>query len=367
MKGSMHLRRLSSGLWTAVCLLLASPVSAQADPEGRPAPYVAGEVTLEFQLDHDTGRGSSGLRRTTAEASADAEVGLWLSPVVSVQSDITLDSTDNRLSDENLVFGEAGLRAQELYLQLDFDMLRVFAGKFEVDFGVAWDDAYGIYGTDLAEEYELTERIGVGAEVQLADTALGTHKLSGSVFFADTTFLSGNLINGNDRLRRSDGGVGNTEYPSSFSLAAHGTGFILPSDVHYHAAFSYLPAGRGDPQDQLGLSFALAGEWLWTEDLSFEWLSEVVHLFHADGGNDDRTYFTASGKLTRGHVWLAPTVTQRFGKITGGTNADATLGTVSVGYDFDFGLTLSAGVRLFDETESDSALIGFKAEYKHGF
>ena len=244
LKGSMQLRRFSFGLWTAVCLLLASPVSAQAAPEGRPAPYAAGEITLEFQLDHDTGRGSSGSQRTTAEASADAEVGLWLSPVVSVQSDITLDSTDNRLSDENLVFGEAGLRAQELYLQLDVDMLRVFAGKFEVDFGVAWDDAYGIYGSDLAEEYELTERIGVGAEVHLADTAFGTHKLSGSVFFADTTFLSGNLINGNDRLRRSDGGPGNTEYPSSFSLAAHGTGFILPTDVNYHAAFSYLPAGR---------------------------------------------------------------------------------------------------------------------------
>ena len=74
-----------------------------------------------------------------------------------------------------------------------------------------------------------------------------------------------------------------------------------------------------------------------------------------------------TGKLSHGQVWLAPTFTQRFGTVAGGANTDATLGTVSVGYDFDFGLTLSAGVRLFDEAGSDNALVGFKAEYKYDF
>lgn len=34
-------------------------------------------------------------------------------------------------------------------------------GKLNPGFGIAWDKAPGIYGTDLAEDYEISERISV--------------------------------------------------------------------------------------------------------------------------------------------------------------------------------------------------------------
>jgi hypothetical protein len=37
----------------------------------------------------------------------------------------------------------------------------VQTGKLNPGFGVAWDKAPGIYGTDLAEDYEISERISV--------------------------------------------------------------------------------------------------------------------------------------------------------------------------------------------------------------
>ncbi|MGI9413654.1 MAG: hypothetical protein ACR2PM_08290, partial [Hyphomicrobiales bacterium] len=137
---------------------------------------MTGELSLELQLDHALRSDDPDLSRTTLEGTADAEIDFWLTSALSSHTKISLDSTDNRLSDENLIFGEVGLRVEELYLRFDIESYRIIAGKFAIDFGVAWDDAFGLYGSDLAEEYEFKERVGVHAEVRLKDTGTGTHR-----------------------------------------------------------------------------------------------------------------------------------------------------------------------------------------------
>ena len=349
-------------------LMIAGPAIAQGSGDTPPVfPDIEGNISAEVQIDHGSNGLRPGLRATTFEGTLEPEVTVWLAPFASLHTNLSLDSTDNRLSDQNSNFGSVGLRVQELYLHLAIDNLVLFGGKLDVDFGIAWDDAFGLYGTDLAEEYEFDERIGAGAGVRFGSDVFGQHQLSALVFFADTSVLSGDLITGRDHLSISDGGVSNTESPSSFAVSLSGDDFSSLIDLGYHTSITLQSAGRGDQNDLFGISFALTGSAALCSDLSFHWLAEAVHLLHAEGGPGDRTYLTMSGKFAHGGIWLAPTVTHRVDSGRGVTGSETTLATLSVGYDFDWGLTLSAGVQLFEDAGSSVELFGAKAEYTYDF
>ena len=59
-----------------------------------------------------------------------------------------------------------GLYAEELFVNYETGHFAGYAGKFNPSFGTAWDLAPGIFGTDLAEDYEITERIGLGGALK---------------------------------------------------------------------------------------------------------------------------------------------------------------------------------------------------------
>src|SRR3546814_10831198 len=63
--------------------------------------------------------------------------------------------------DDRFFFEDHGLYAEDLFGEYDaVGRFAVRAGKFGQKFGIAWDVAPGIWGTDLAEDYELAEQIG---------------------------------------------------------------------------------------------------------------------------------------------------------------------------------------------------------------
>jgi hypothetical protein len=83
----------------------------------------------------------------------------------------------------------------ELNLTWSTQSLDVFGGKIHPRFGSAWDRGPGLFGTDFGREYELTEKIGVGARVWLSDffslyRTIGTHNLQVEFFQADRSALS---------------------------------------------------------------------------------------------------------------------------------------------------------------------------------
>ncbi len=87
-------------------------------------------------------------------------------------------------------FEDIGVFVETLGLAYQFGAVTLFGGKFNPTFGIAWDVAPGIYGADLADDYELTERIGGGGAVTLGGGDFGRHTLTGQVFFLDTSVLS---------------------------------------------------------------------------------------------------------------------------------------------------------------------------------
>lgn len=117
-------------------------------------------------------------------------------------------------------FRAEGLRVSELYATIYLDPVRLYGGKIHPRFGKAWDINAGLYGSDFAEEYELEEKLGIGLAIDLNGPVFGRHTLAVETFVEDTSFLSNSIfarprITDADvirprRLRRSDGGVGNT-------------------------------------------------------------------------------------------------------------------------------------------------------------
>ncbi len=354
-----------------VCLgLMAGPGTAFADDtpsDPHTVPFITGSVDAELQIDQSLKGPTNGAPETTFEVTTDYDFAVWFTRLLSLQTGLSVDSTDNRVSDQNLTTGDVGLRIEELYLQLAFGSLAVFGGKFDVGFGTAWNDAFGIYGPDLAEEYEFTEKLGAGARVLLGDGAGRHHELVGMLFFADTSRLSGDLINGRGRINIASGGVSNTGAPESLAVRLDGEAFLLPGDVTYSASFTAQARGKGDVRDLFGYAGSLRGEIPVGGGTTFEWMSEFAHVMNAEVTPGDSSYVTFSGRLDFGFLWLAPSITHRFETGAGTPAGSATLGTATIGYDFDSGISLSAGFRLFNEDGRTDELFGFKAEYSLDF
>jgi hypothetical protein len=136
----------------------------------------------------------------------------------SINGAIKMDQV--RTVRKSSAFRAEGLRVSELYATVYLDPVRLYGGKIHPRFGKAWDINPGLYGTDFAEDYELEEKIGIGIAYDLRHPTLGRHTLAFETFVEDTTFLSNSIfsrprITDPDvirpgRLRRRDGGVGNT-------------------------------------------------------------------------------------------------------------------------------------------------------------
>lgn len=82
-----------------------------------------------------------------------------------------------------------GLYMDTLDLEANLGNWTFTAGKYEPNFGFAWDITFGPWGSRYAEDYELTERMALGAAYTF-NTSFGKHTLAVNTFFADTTIFS---------------------------------------------------------------------------------------------------------------------------------------------------------------------------------
>lgn len=101
---------------------------------------------------------------------------------LAVETSLVLEEVKDLDPNENGLFDNHGAYAEELKVTYTGDNYGVQAGKYNPDFGVAWDLAPGIYGTDMAEDYETTEKIGAGAHYTFASEAAGAHTVSANTY-----------------------------------------------------------------------------------------------------------------------------------------------------------------------------------------
>jgi hypothetical protein len=321
--------------------------------------YPALEGTLDLESYHD---GFFKSDDPDNELSFDATLGLRLSltPIFSIHSDIVLEPVLDPAPGTDRVFGDLGLYAETLYLQADFGANGVIAGKIDPSFGRAWDDAPGVYGTELAEDYQLTEMWGVGAWHKFATAGAGTHTLAANVFFADTTFLSESLFTNRGRNTTAAGGVANTGRLDSFSIMLDGEDMPALPGFSYNLGFRHLAAGTGDVAAENGFVAGFGQELAIGNDIELQVIGEFVYLSHAYATADDAIYVTSGLELERGPWHGEVNGTLRNTRFAAGGSQNDYLAQVSGGYVFENGFDVSLGYGIGRDAGATTHAIGLR-------
>lgn len=226
----------------------------------------------------------------------------------------------------------------------------------------------GIYGVDLAEDYEITERIGFGASYTFVPGLFGEHTFNASAFFADTSGLSRSFGTNRGRTREADGGASNTESIESFALALDGTKIEPLPGFSYNLGFRFQSAGLGDAGNDIGFAVGAVQELDVTEEVALTLNGEVAYFDNFNGGNTDNLYATI-GAAIEYEKWFANaafSVRDIDSDVAGGDFTDLQFQT-GVGREVFDKATLELGYRFLREENNDTHTIGAFFVYETDF
>ena len=331
-------------------------------------PRIEVEVDIEIQNDGNFSSDDPDNEFNDLFTTTEPAIGVYILPGLSIQSGLVIEPIDNTQPGRNRFFDQHGLFVEQLFLLYEQPAFSLYGGKFNPGFGIAWDAAPGIYGTEVAEDsYEQTERIGFGGAVNFGGDGIGgegfgEHSVAAQTYFADTTFLSESLGEPRGPLRLRDGGPSNTEDLSSFSVTLDGQFPDVFGQPGYHLGFLRNEGGRGDPEDEYGFAAALFGEIPLGEETALAPIAEYVHLENAGAGTADQDIVTGGVTLLYGPWNLALSHSSIFAD-----GDDTNQSQASVGYSFPFGLDVDLGYKHNRVGQVDSHTVGVLFHYAFGF
>ena len=205
------LNRIALNLVAAAGAGLIVQPAVHAAEEGGWSPHLTVEIPIEVQNDWAYESDDPTAEFNTLFTKIEPAIGLDLGAGVSVFAGLVFEPVQGPpVAVGDRTFDDQGLFVEALTLTYENGPFAIFGGKFGPNFALAWDAAPGVFGTDLAEEYEITERIGVGGTATAEAGALGAHSLSLSTFFLDTSGLAESALTRRKKTRQADGGPGNT-------------------------------------------------------------------------------------------------------------------------------------------------------------
>jgi hypothetical protein len=230
-----------------VVFCLTAPTPAPADDEG---PRFLADLSIEIEDEYVFRSTDKQAELNDLYGKVEADLALLFPGGSGLRATAVFEPVIDPVDDR--YFEDYGLYLEELYLAVPAGAAKLRIGKFNPVFGAASDLAPGLYGDELAGDYELTERLGI--ELGIPFRALGgEHGISASAFLADRTPLSDSLFESRGPLRRDDGGVSNTGGPESFAVAlAGGIGA-----TGYNLGLRYQTAGDEEETDEYGAVLGL--------------------------------------------------------------------------------------------------------------
>lgn len=376
----MKIRTGSVGRQTTriVCALAACTVFVGVSKaDGRKPPFIEAYASFEVENDWTYKSDDRDSEINDLYATIEPTLIMHFTDGLTLTAHGVLEPVRDPEARENRYFGDEGLYVQDLFLNYDWENISVMGGKFTPNFGRAWDIAPGVYGSDFAEDYELSERIGVGASYAFETERFGKHTLSASTFFTDTSVLSNSVITKRGRTRVEDGGPGNTEALESFAIAIDGGDFpetlfgnTFPGEspvkgLTYQLAFVSQAAGDGSNSRENGVVASVAHQFPIGKMVSLEPLAEFAYFMDADGvDGQDRYYATAGATALIHENWnVALSYTRRETMPSGGADIGDNLVQVSAGYAFDFGVGVDLGWRYAEEADVESQTVGILLIY----
>lgn len=347
--------------------LIAAPV-AGAEAEGPPPP-VSGEVTVEIQNDRAYRSDDKANEFNTLFTKTELSLTSRFSDAVSLFTGFVFEPVQSPpAAGRNRFFDDQGLYVEVLRLDYETERFGVFGGKFTPRFGIAWDAAPGIYGTDFAEDYELAERIGFGGVLKFGDESLGRHELSASTFFRDTSGLAGSVLTRRQKTREADGGPGNTGSFSSFAVGLDGSEYRHAPGFRYHVAVARQGKGRGNDKHERGLVAGAEYEIEMTETITVTPLVEYADFRNADATDgQDRAFWTAGLRFGYGSWNLALAGARRNTDAADDVKTRDKQFQVSAGYAFASGISLDVGWMTNRVSDVDTETVGALLAYTYEF
>ena len=308
---------------------------------------ISGELSFEIQTD---GINSAGRAFTDTHMDVESSLDVAVTRRITLNTGLAFEEVDPVDGESTRPRGSrllenSGLYVQQLYLEWSDDAWSVHAGKFDPEFGVAWDGASGLYGDDFAGDYEITEQLGAGVRVPLAGEGEGAVSLSFDAFMVDTSGLASCMVTKCVRPRRHDGGAGNTSWPRSFSVTLGADALPALGGSGIQAGLLRRAGGEGDPDDELGIALALTHAFALDGGAAVEWTFEGARLNHFEAGTDDVTFLTAGLAWERDRWNVAIAGAMRHYGTKQGEDTRDTLLQLSAGYAFESGLSVEVGWR----------------------
>jgi len=232
--------------------------------------------------------------------------------------------------------------------------------------GLDVHSAPGIYGYQVFEAYQVTGRVGAGANVRFDLGDYGKHQLDLSLFRADRSELSRSWITKESPLTRADGGVANTSGFSSWSISLGGADFYSYDlskawleRFSYRLGYAKQTKGVDGERDEERWSIGLQ------QGFNFvDWdgiaVVEVMDIDHLGGESaHDRRYTTLGLNLQRGR-W---TIGGSYSLIDNHAeeadeNHDGHILQVSVAYQLYRGLDVALAVKDSEQDGEERDRIG---------
>lgn len=357
-------------LTVALIGLSVLSISARAD-EISSYPDISGEAVFEIQMEHGVNSDDADNERTNTFGRMEVAPVIQLNKYFYLDGVAVLEPVQDGDPGDDTFFENEGVFIEEIKLNYANGPWEVFAGKFNPGFGIAWDYGRGIWSEDFAEDYEITEKIGVGGAYTFETERFGNHTVNASTFFADTTLLSESTMTGRGRLRKSDGGASNTEDFSSFVISLDGKNAGGIENLSYHFGFRHLSEGDASlagGDDEQGIAINVNYIIPVNDKVQSNVLLEFVNISNIDGGTNDARYYTASIVNTIADDWnVTMGYTKREVDISFASDENDHLLQLSGGYDFGNGLTLEAGWKNTEESGVDTNILGGLARYTIAF
>jgi hypothetical protein len=324
---------------TGLELLACSTPALANDPipaliEGCTAPCAGYEISAELQNDWIFAADPAFLKSDVLQPTL--TVDLFFAPTNYLQlvTSIITEPVVDPEPGENAVFDGIGTYVAELYSTVEADPATVRVGKFDTIFSLASEVAPGINATDLVSDFDADERLG--GEISLGFEGLGlNHALAATTFTTDRTILSNSLFTSRGRTSLSDGGVGNTDGLSSFSIVLDGckgsetAECYVDGELGYRLGFRHQKAGQptdDDIEEELTLGnevayLAAATKSFELDETTLRLLGEMAYLRHLDGRPNDAVVLTGSTALEVASWTYIATYTQQVNLVAGGPNS----------------------------------------------
>lgn len=340
--------------------LLLAAGGAVAEPAGR----LQGELTADMQSEWGVDAERSGAERGETYVELEAELEFSLSPGLTIEGTLLGEPVQDPAPGGDAWFEDQGLFVEELLLKYENGPFEAVAGKFSPDYRDSREQERGIWTEDYSTEYEIIEKLGLGASYSLRTRSFGRHSVSINAFSNDTTVLAESVGSRREERCRGDRDL------SSSAFLFEGQRRFGAFTPYYQFGHRHVDACDPGDTDEAGWLWRLGGA------LAFEprarvrsdAVAELGFVEDFEGGDADRWYYSLSSVTTIDRRWtLAAGGTLRQIARPGRSDALDRLFQFTVGYRGRDGIRIEGGWLAFEEAGYDSTVLGVLLRYRLKF